>query len=140
MQCHILGIALLPVVAVPSSPMRVAGRCGRSRSGIVAIFALAYLPLLVNELTTGGSEVRAALDYLAAGRTAGDVAIPVRFAIAGLRVLSWPLTGLITEDSSRPPSRASRSSPSRSGAPERAARTSSPPGGWVSACCGRRRS
>jgi hypothetical protein len=97
MQCHILGIALLPVVAVPFIADARRRPLGPVALGVVAIFAAAYLPLLLNELTTGGSELRAALDYLAGGRTASDVAIPVRFAIAGLRVLSWPLTGLITE-------------------------------------------
>jgi 4-amino-4-deoxy-L-arabinose transferase-like glycosyltransferase len=97
MQCHILGVALLPVVAVPLIADARRRALGPMALGIVAIFAAAYLPLLLNELSTGGSELRAALDYLAGGGSAGDVAIPVRFAIAGLRVLSWPLTGLITE-------------------------------------------
>jgi hypothetical protein len=65
--------------------------------GLIAIFLVAYVPLIVNEATTGFSETRAALDYLAAGRSAGEAAIPVRFTIVGLRVVSWPLTGLITD-------------------------------------------
>ncbi len=97
MQCHILGVALLPVVAVPFIADARRRPLGAVPLGVVAIFVAAYLPLLLNELTTGGSELRAAVDYLAAGRTASDLAIPVRFAIAGLRVLSWPLTGLVTE-------------------------------------------
>ncbi len=97
MQCHVLGIALLPIVAVPFL------RDARRRSlrqvaiGIGAIFLVAYLPLIINEATTGFSETRAALDYLAGGRTTGEAAIPVRFGIVGLRVISWPLTGLITD-------------------------------------------
>ena len=97
MQCHILGVALLPVVAVPFIADARRRPLAPVALGVVAIFAAAYLPLLVNELTTGGSELRAALDYLAGGRTTTDVAVPVRFAIPGLRVLSWPLTGLITD-------------------------------------------
>jgi 4-amino-4-deoxy-L-arabinose transferase-like glycosyltransferase len=97
MQCHILGIALLPIVAVPYLLDARRRALGRVHVGVLAIFVVAYLPLLVNELTTGGSELRAALDYLAAGGRGSDVAIPVRFVIVGLRVLSWPLTGLITE-------------------------------------------
>ena len=61
------------------------------------IFAVAYVPLLVSELTTGGSELRAALEYLAAGRAGSETALPVRFVIVGLRLLSWPLTGLLTD-------------------------------------------
>jgi hypothetical protein len=41
--------------------------------------------------------VRAALDYLGGGRDPSEVALPVRFGIVALRVVSWPLTGLITE-------------------------------------------
>jgi 4-amino-4-deoxy-L-arabinose transferase-like glycosyltransferase len=97
MQCHILGVALLPVVALPFFADARRRPLGRVAPGVLAIFVVAYLPLLLNELTTGGSELRAALDYLAGGRTATDVAIPIRFAVVGLRVLSWPLTGLITD-------------------------------------------
>jgi hypothetical protein len=97
MQCHVLGVALLPIVAVPFMADARRRAVGRVAVGVFAIFAAAYLPLLVNELTTGGSELRAAVDYLAGGRTATETAIPVRFAIVGLRVLSWPLAGLITD-------------------------------------------
>jgi hypothetical protein len=65
--------------------------------GIGAIFVLAYLPLAINELTTGFAELRGATTYLAGDRAAAEVAIPVRFGIAGLRVISWPLTGLIVD-------------------------------------------
>ena len=97
MQCHVLGIALLPIIAVPFFADARRRRLGPVIIGVIAIFAIAYLPLLVNELTTGGSELRAALDYLAGGRGGTETALPVRFGIVGLRVLSWPLTGLITD-------------------------------------------
>ena len=56
----------------------------RRRSSLVA-----YLPLVVNELTTDFSEMRAALDYLAGGpgRRARRP-LPVRFVIVGLRVVA----------------------------------------------------
>ena len=97
MQCHVLGAALLPVILVP---FLLDGRrrpLGRIAVAWVVVFAIAYLPLIVNELTTDFSETRAALDYLAGGREGSDVAIPVRFGIVGLRVVSWPLVGLITD-------------------------------------------
>jgi 4-amino-4-deoxy-L-arabinose transferase-like glycosyltransferase len=97
MQCHVLGIALLPIMAAPFVADARRRPMGRVAIGVLAIFAIAYLPLVTNELTTGASEVRAALDYLAAGSTTTETAIPLRFAIAGLRILSWPLTGLITD-------------------------------------------
>jgi 4-amino-4-deoxy-L-arabinose transferase-like glycosyltransferase len=97
MQCHVLGIALLPVIAAPLIADARRRPLGAVPVGIVAIFVAAYLPLLVNELTTDFSELGAATEYLAGGRTAAETAIPVRFGIALLRVVSWPLTGLITD-------------------------------------------
>ena len=97
MQCHVLGVALLPIVAAPFVADSRRRPLGLILAGCLAIFAIAYLPLLVNELTTGGSELRAALEYLAGGRGDTDIALPIRFAIVGIRVLTWPLTGLITD-------------------------------------------
>ncbi len=97
MQCHILGVALLPIIAVPYLLDARRRPLGRVHLGVLSVFAVAYLPLLVNELTTSGSELRAALEYLAAGGAGNETSIPVRFAIVGLRLLSWPLTGLITD-------------------------------------------
>jgi 4-amino-4-deoxy-L-arabinose transferase-like glycosyltransferase len=97
MQCHVLGAALLPIIAAPFVADARRRPLGRVALGVFTIFAVAYLPLVVNELRTGGSELRGALDYLAAGQTATDASIPFRFVLAGLRVLSWPLAGLITE-------------------------------------------
>jgi 4-amino-4-deoxy-L-arabinose transferase-like glycosyltransferase len=96
MQCHVLGIALLPVVGAlfiadaRRRPLR------NVAIGVLAILVVAYLPLLVHELTTDFSETRAALRYLSGGREPSTTAIPVRFWIVGLRVVSWPLVGLIT--------------------------------------------
>lgn len=97
MQCHVLGVTLLPVIAVPLVLDARGRSLGRVPLGIVAIFAAAYAPLLANELTTGFSETRAAMDYLGSDRTSDTAAIPVRFGIVGLRVVSWPLIGLITD-------------------------------------------
>ena len=98
MQFHLLGVALLPIVAVPYILDARRRRLGWVNLGVLSVFALAYLPLLVNELTTGGSELRAAFEYLTAGGPASErAAIPVVFGIVGLRVLSWPVTGLITD-------------------------------------------
>ena len=96
MQCHVLGVALLPVILVPF--VMDAGRrpLGWTAVGWVAVFVLAYLPLALNELTSGFSETQAAIAYVAGEREASETAIPIRFAIVGLRVVSWPLVGLIT--------------------------------------------
>jgi 4-amino-4-deoxy-L-arabinose transferase-like glycosyltransferase len=97
MQCHVLGVALLPVVAAPFVLDARRRAMGWVPLGIVAFFAVAYLPLAINELTTDFSELRAAAAYLAGDGETREVAIPVRFGIVGLRVLSWPLTGLIAD-------------------------------------------
>lgn len=96
MQCHVLGVALLPIVGVPFVLDARRHGVGRVGWGVVAIFVAAYLPFAINELTTGFSETRAALDFLGGGRTSDAPGLVDRFAITGLRVVSWPLVGLIT--------------------------------------------
>lgn len=96
MQSHVLGVALLPVVGVPFVVDARRRGLGRVSWGVAAIFAAAYLPLAVNELTSGFSETRAALDYLGGDRASDAPGVLDRFAIIGLRVVSWPLVGLIT--------------------------------------------
>jgi hypothetical protein len=98
MQCHVLAVALLPVVAVPFlRDIRDRPGVRRVVAGVVVVFVLAYLPLLLHEVVTGGGELRAAMAYMAGGRDPAEVLLPVRAAIVGLRVVSWPLTGLITD-------------------------------------------
>ena len=104
MQCHVLGVILLPVVAalfVADLRRRAPGSTERGavmRAGVVGlvIILVAYVPLAIHELTSDFSETRAALDYVAGGREAGTAALPIRLGIVGLRVVSWPLVGLIT--------------------------------------------
>ena len=74
MQCHVLGVTLLPVIGallVADARRRAARRRARRvlRAGLagLAIIALGYVPLVVHELTTDFAEVRAALVYLPGG-------------------------------------------------------------------------
>ncbi len=104
MQCHVLGIAILPVVgALLFADIRrrpdAADRQTLVRAGVagLAIILLAFVPLVINELTHDFSESSAALAYLGSDREAGAAAAPIRFALVGLRVVSWPLIGLITD-------------------------------------------
>jgi hypothetical protein len=97
MQCHVLGVALLPITAAPFLLDARRRSLGTEMAAIAFIFAVAYAPLVINEITTGFSEARAAAEYLSAGRSAGEVAIPIRFGIVLLRVLGWPLAGLIAD-------------------------------------------
>ena len=97
MQCHVLGVAMLPVVGgLLLADARRGGADRRVILGCLMVIGVSLVPLLVNELTTGFSEVRAALDYVTDGRDEAGAGLPVRIAITGLRVVSWPLTGLIT--------------------------------------------
>ena len=97
MQCHILGIALLPIVGVPFVLDARRRPMGRVPFVILAVFVAAYLPLFANELTRDLSELHAAVAYISAGGSSTDVALPIRFGIVWLRVVSWPLVGLIID-------------------------------------------
>ena len=104
MQCHVLGVTLLPIVGalfvadvrrrLADTERRVLARVGLAGLGLIA---LSFLPLVVHELTTNFAEVQAALDYL---RSGGDPAAegPIgRFLLIGTRVVSWPLVGLVVD-------------------------------------------
>ena len=74
MQCHVLGVALLPIVGallVADARSARAGperrRSARSGWPVWRSSPLSYLPLAIHELTTDFSELRAALAYLAGG-------------------------------------------------------------------------
>lgn len=103
MQCHVLGVTLLPVVGallvadvrrrrVPSE------RQALIRVGLagLAIIALSFLPLAIHELTTNFSELQAALTYLRAGGEPARLDLMPRFLVIASRIISWPLVGLIT--------------------------------------------
>jgi len=103
MQCHVLGVTLLPVIGAllvadirrrtASPERRVLVRVGL---GGLTIIALSFLPLAIHELTTNFSEVQAALTYLRAGGDPTSLAPVPRFLVVTSRVVSWPLVGLIT--------------------------------------------
>jgi hypothetical protein len=62
----------------------------------IALAALSYVPLAIHEMTNEWSELRAAVAFLAGGGGSAAVALPLRLPIVGIRVLGWPLTGLLT--------------------------------------------
>jgi hypothetical protein len=64
-------------------------------AGIV-IIGLSYVPLLASELATGFAETQAATSFFAAGGASVGTSLPVRVLIVALRILAWPLTGLVT--------------------------------------------
>jgi 4-amino-4-deoxy-L-arabinose transferase-like glycosyltransferase len=104
MHCHVLGSVLLPPVAglwVADVSRRFPGamRSARLRAGMLALVLLivSYVPLAIHELGNDFSEARAALEFVAGGGESSAMALPVRLLVVGLRVLAWPLTGLVTE-------------------------------------------
>jgi len=103
MQCHVLGVTLLPIVGallIADARRRPPGPARRavllSGLGGVAIIAVTYLPLALNEALHDFSESRAAIDWLAAGGEPSSLALPLRMFVVLTRVVTWPVTGLIT--------------------------------------------
>ena len=103
MQCHVLGFVLLPplIVWLGADLRRRAGsdrrRLAWTIAAGIAIVALSYVPLLASELQTDFHEARAAIAYLVGGGQAVSMAPPLRLTFVSLRVLAWPLTGLLTD-------------------------------------------
>ena len=103
MQCHVLGITLLPIVGalfvadVRRRAPAERGRLLRVGFGGLGLIALSFLPLVINELTTGFSEVQAALAYFRSGGEPPTQGPLARFFFIEARVVSWPLVGLILD-------------------------------------------
>ena len=93
----ILGLAVADLVRD-----RRAGDGARVRATLrsvglgLVIAALLFLPLVVNELTTGFQETQRVLDFLGDRGGAGGSDPFGRFAITLFRVVGWPLVGLVT--------------------------------------------
>jgi len=109
-QLHVLGVVFVPVVlAFGIAEWRRARRSGdgsRAREtllglgvGILLLAAL-FIPLLVHELQSGFGETRNAVAYFTAAAPPagqGGVLDPFeRLVFTILRVIGWPLVGLIT--------------------------------------------
>ncbi len=104
-QLHVLAWLLaLPVAGLYLLDLRrtVPGAPGRRRrvlawGGIgLAVVVVLYLPLLVHELGHDFSETRGVIAFLAAGGSRSATPLGTRLFVVALRVLSWPLTGLLT--------------------------------------------
>jgi hypothetical protein len=106
MHCHVLGVILTPVIAgllvadVRRRRRRLdrrgAATVGRMAFGWLALALLSYVPLAIHELGSDASELRAAVAFVTDGGGPASITLPARLPIVGLRVLGWPLTGLIT--------------------------------------------
>ncbi len=105
MQCHVLGAVALPplLIAYLADVRRAraastgAGALLRAGLGGAAIIVAGYLPLAVNELTHDFAETRAMLAYLAGGSSSSGGGILSHVVTVGLRSVTWPFTGLISD-------------------------------------------
>jgi hypothetical protein len=105
MQCHVLGAVLVvPLAAWWVLDLVRRRRAGGDTSGTVrgglaavAIIAAGYLPLLISELGTGFAETRGILEYVAGGGRGGGDGLAGTAVMVGLRSMTWPLAGLITD-------------------------------------------
>jgi hypothetical protein len=103
-QCHILGIALAPpLIALYALDLRRArdatSRAGLGRAGLAAtgVIVLGYLPLIIHELGNGFPEVRSVVAFVTGGGQPVALSLPARLLFVGLRILAWPLAGLVTD-------------------------------------------
>lgn len=105
MQCHVLGVTLLPIVGalfvadVRRRPRGAPDRQAVTRAGLagLGLIALSFVPLVVHELTTNFAEVNAALAYFRAGAEPPALGPLGRFVFIEARVVSWPVVGLIVD-------------------------------------------
>jgi 4-amino-4-deoxy-L-arabinose transferase-like glycosyltransferase len=96
-QLHVLGVVfLIAMLGVGLVELRHdRGIAAGLLTGLL-IVGLLFLPLLVHEVQTGFSETRAVLAYLSADTGAlGDPVSALAFTL--LRVVGWPLVGLVTD-------------------------------------------
>jgi hypothetical protein len=107
MHGHVLGVILSPVIAAVLVADWRTGRTDPERRastrkiawaalGWVAIAAASYVPLAIHELGNNASELRALSAFVAGGGGSSAFALPVRIVIVLVRVLGWPLGGLLT--------------------------------------------
>jgi hypothetical protein len=109
-QLHVLGIVFLPpILAFAAVEWRAARRrddAGRGRQAVLGVLAglgivvVLFVPLLVHELQSGFGETQRLLAYLGSPTPTehgGGVLDPFeRLVFTGLRVIGWPLAGLVT--------------------------------------------
>ncbi len=106
MQCHVLGVVIIVPLAWAWGADLVRRRRGahetravlRGGLGAVLVIAAGFLPLLAYELGHGFAETRAILDYIAGGgRAAAGSGVIERVVLVGLRSITWPVAGLVTD-------------------------------------------
>jgi 4-amino-4-deoxy-L-arabinose transferase-like glycosyltransferase len=103
MQCHVLGWTLLAPLAV-WLVLDTRRHEGLERRRLIAaglggllLIAASYVPLVASELQTGYHESRSAIAFLAGGGQASAPDPLLRVVFVSLRIVAWPLTGLLTD-------------------------------------------
>jgi hypothetical protein len=105
MQCHVLGVVVVPPLLVAwladvRARRRRSDRLGPlvgAGLGSLAILAAGYLPLVAYELGHDFAETRAILDYLGGSGGSAASGVLARIGIVGLRSVGWPLAGLLSD-------------------------------------------
>jgi hypothetical protein len=106
MQCHILGVVVtVPLAWTWCADLLRRRRGGHETRGLVLgglgamlVVAVGFLPLLAYELGHDFGETRAILAYLAGGERAATSGGAIeRIVLVGLRSVTWPFVGLITD-------------------------------------------
>ncbi len=96
-QLHVLGVVfLLAIVVLGLLELRRDRSVAFGLLGGLGVIALLFLPLLAHELGSGFSETTGVLAYLQGGDAAPSDPISA-LAFTLLRVVGWPLVGLVTE-------------------------------------------
>jgi 4-amino-4-deoxy-L-arabinose transferase-like glycosyltransferase len=104
-QFHLVAAVIGPPLAIlwVLEARRATGEARRAivRAGAVGsvLVLLGFVPLLVHELTTDYSELRAAIAWLTGGGAAGadGPGVLVRALLVPLRIAEWPLVGLFVD-------------------------------------------
>lgn len=104
MQLHVLALGFaVPIAALfawawrRATPGEERRRLTVAAVGGLALILSLYVPLAIHEATSGFAETRAAFDYLG-DRGPTDRLDPITtFLFVALRIVSWPVVGLITD-------------------------------------------
>jgi hypothetical protein len=105
MQSHVLGVVVVvPLAWAWGADLVRRRRGGQATAGVMgggvgaaAVILAGFLPLLAYELGHGFAETRAILEYLSVGGRQAAGGVLERVLLVGLRSITWPFTGLITD-------------------------------------------